>query len=83
MKISRKLNISFQVLIQIPKQVLMFRIQYNIQIIARIQKMLVNYQVGTIVSILSINRVSDECFGRRCSRCDDTLKRKRVPVKIE
>jgi hypothetical protein len=40
-------------------------------------------QVGEVVSIDFINGVPDECFGRRCSRRDDTLKRNRVPVKVK
>ena len=35
---------------------------------------------GAVVSVFILNRVPDECFGRRCSRRDDTLKGNRVPV---
>ena len=37
-------------------------------------------QVGAIVSIDYINGVQDGCFGRRCSRCDDTFKRNRMHI---
>ena len=40
-------------------------------------------RVGAIVSIDFINGVPDECFGRRCSRLDDTLKGNRVPVEVK
>ena len=38
---------------------------------------------GTFVSIIFINGVTDECFGRRRSRRDDTFKGDRVPVKAK
>ena len=38
-------------------------------------------RVGAVVSIVFINRVTNECFGRRCSRSDDTFKGNRAPVK--
>ena len=40
-------------------------------------------QVGAVISIVFINGVPDECFGRRRSRRDDTLKGNRVPVKAK
>ena len=40
-------------------------------------------QDGTVVSVVFINGVPDECFGRRCSRRDGTLKGNRVSVKAK
>ena len=46
--------------------------------------MLVNVNLDECaVSVVFINGVPDECFGRRCSRRDDTLKGNRVPVKAK
>ena len=36
-----------------------------------------------VLSIVFINGVPDECFGRRCSRCNYTFKGDRVSVKGE
>ena len=76
------------IIMQIPKercQFLMLRIvQYNIQIIGWVRRMLVDANwVDTVVSIKYIDGVPDECFGSRCTRSDDTFKGNRVPVKVK
>jgi hypothetical protein len=54
----------------------MFRIQYNIQIIALVRRMLVNVnRDGEVVSIDFINGVPDECFGRRCSNVHNSSRK--------